>query len=49
MAEKIKLKRIRFSGNEEEDIKRMCACKEFVDDLKVIGYMKNLKDINAKR
>lgn len=34
------VKRINFTGNEQEDIKRMCACKEFVEDLKLIGLMK---------
>jgi len=33
-------KRIKFIGIEEEDIKKMCNCKELVEDLRVIGFMK---------
>ena len=43
-------KKIIFSGDEEEDIRRMCACKEFVDDLKAIGFMKeDYTNTNSKQ
>ena len=34
------VKKIVFTGNEKEDIKRMLSSKEFVHDLRIIGFMK---------
>ena len=43
------VKKIRFTGNEQEDIRRMLSCKEFVEDLWIIGRMKYPEDFKHSK